>query len=208
MIEMCAGRPVGGLLGAESRARGTLEAQSPPRLPSSLLLWAAAGPGRASGQRVEGRGGRQWRVSLLNWKRQRETRLRHNVPSDRRPSHSSPVLSSCYGDGSARTISRQVGNCNIFSFSSVEYFFRSSRLLYETTLGAHGLSMVTSLTLARQMIVRLETLAACGIVHGDIQPGNWLMGKDGKARIVLFLAPATVLFPVSIRLVPSTHHPM
>ncbi|GAX77930.1 hypothetical protein CEUSTIGMA_g5372.t1 [Chlamydomonas eustigma] len=60
------------------------------------------------------------------------------------------------------------------------------RLLYETRLGTGGLSSLTVLNLASQMLLRLQSLASCRIVHGDIQPGNMLMGKDdpGKQRTV------------------------
>ena len=46
-------------------------------------------------------------------------------------------------------------------------------------LGSGGLSPGTVIGLATQMIDRLESLSSCGIVHGDIQLGNFLMGKDG-----------------------------
>jgi len=45
--------------------------------------------------------------------------------------------------------------------------------------GAGGLSPGTVIALSTQMIDRLESLSSCGIVHGDIQLGNFLMGKDG-----------------------------
>ena len=53
------------------------------------------------------------------------------------------------------------------------------RLMNETTLGTGGLSPGTVLSLAVQMMERLESLSTCGLVHGDIQLGNFLMGKDG-----------------------------
>ena len=53
------------------------------------------------------------------------------------------------------------------------------RLMNETTLGTGGLSPGTVLSLAVQMLERLESLSTCGLVHGDIQLGNFLMGKDG-----------------------------
>lgn len=51
------------------------------------------------------------------------------------------------------------------------------RLLFSSTLGVRGFSPQTVLRIAMQLLTRLEDLADFGIVHGDVQPGNFLMGK-------------------------------
>ena len=50
------------------------------------------------------------------------------------------------------------------------------RLLLSTHLGVRGFGSETVLFLADQLLQRLESLSLSHIVHGDIQPGNFLMG--------------------------------
>eukprot|EP01041_Mallomonas_annulata_P001280 gene1280-2468_t len=52
------------------------------------------------------------------------------------------------------------------------------KLLFATMLGVKGFSSNTVLRIALQLLCRLESLSIFNIVHGDIQPGNFLMGKD------------------------------
>ena len=54
------------------------------------------------------------------------------------------------------------------------------RLFFATYLGTNGFSSMTVLMLALQIINRLEVLSLINIVHGDIQPGNFLMGKGNR----------------------------
>ena len=51
------------------------------------------------------------------------------------------------------------------------------KLFQYTTLGVRGFSPLTVLLIAEQMIDRLEVLSNFNIVHGDIQPGNILLGR-------------------------------
>ena len=50
------------------------------------------------------------------------------------------------------------------------------RLLLSTHLGVRGFASETVLFIADQLLQRLESLSLSRIVHGDIQPGNFLMG--------------------------------
>lgn len=60
------------------------------------------------------------------------------------------------------------------------------KLMQHTTLGVKGFSPSTVLEIASQMIDRLEVLSEFKIVHGDIQPGNMLMGR-GQENSTLHL---------------------
>ena len=50
------------------------------------------------------------------------------------------------------------------------------RLLLSTHLGVRGFASETVLFIADQLLQRLESLSLSHVVHGDIQPGNFLMG--------------------------------
>lgn len=52
------------------------------------------------------------------------------------------------------------------------------RLFFATTLGARGFLPQTVLKIALELLTRLESLSRHNIVHGDVQPGNFLMGKS------------------------------
>lgn len=58
------------------------------------------------------------------------------------------------------------------------------RLLFATTLGVRGFSAVTVLRLAIELLGRLQILSKYDIVHGDIQPGNFLMGKGCRPQLL------------------------
>lgn len=63
------------------------------------------------------------------------------------------------------------------------------KLLQHTTLGVRGFSSLTVLKLAEQMIDRLRVISGFNIVHGDIQPGNFLMGRgacNGTVHLIDF----------------------
>ena len=58
------------------------------------------------------------------------------------------------------------------------------KLMQHTTLGVRGFSYFTVLEVASQMIDRLKILSDFKIIHGDIQPGNMLMGRGNDDKVV------------------------
>ena len=58
------------------------------------------------------------------------------------------------------------------------------KLYFFTTLGTRGFTSATVLLLAAQLLERLELLAQFRIIHGDVQPGNFLMGRGDKNNTV------------------------
>jgi len=65
--------------------------------------------------------------------------------------------------------------------------YLSSSLSDLFTLNNKKFSLKTVLMLSQQMIDRLATLHAVGIVHRDVKPGNFVMGKGDKAGVVYLL---------------------
>lgn len=61
------------------------------------------------------------------------------------------------------------------------------KLLFATTLGAKGFSGPTVLKLSIELLCRLRSLSKHDIVHGDIQPGNFLVGKGPNDNHTLYL---------------------
>lgn len=61
------------------------------------------------------------------------------------------------------------------------------KVLFSTYLGVRGFKEQTVLRLAQQIVGRLKVLADHYIVHGDIQPGNFLLGKDIHTNRTVFL---------------------
>ena len=57
------------------------------------------------------------------------------------------------------------------------------KLFQMVTLGTRGFRGITVLKIAEQLVQRLRILSAFNIVHGDVQPGNFLMGRSSSAEI-------------------------
>jgi casein kinase 1 len=71
----------------------------------------------------------------------------------------------------------------IFFYSFTHILFLLSTSWWQCTCGAGGLSAITVLRIANDMLERLHDMSKMNIVHRDIQPANILMGRlNGKSR--------------------------